>query len=104
MRKKIIHSGNELRNTHAGHEVNHIVNCVHALTSSTTVPDHVQRVVDWTDGILVVATAAGVGGEASVLGRKLTKKERHMQAFSLTVTQRLSRPLLSVLGRKLEER
>ena len=104
MRKNRIHSGNELRNTHAGHEVNHIVNRVHALTSSTTVPDHVQRVVDWTVGILVVAAAAGVGGEASVLGRKLTKKERHMQAFSLTVTQRRSRPLLSVLGRKLEER
>ena len=103
MRKKRIHSGNELRNTHAGHEVNHIVNRVHALTSSTTVPDHVQRVVNWTVGILVVA-AAGVGGEASVLGRKLTKKERHMHAFSLTVTQRRSRPLLSVLGRKLEER
>ena len=102
MRKNRIHLGNELRNTHAGHEVNHIVNQLYALTSSTTVPDHVQRGVDWTVGILVVA--AGVGGEASVLGRKLTKKERHMQAFLLTVSERRARPLLSVLGRKTEER
>ena len=44
-------------------------------------------------------STAGVVGEASVLGRKLTKKERHMQAFLLTVTQRRARPFLSVLGR-----
>ena len=44
------------------------------------------------------STAGVVGCEASVLGRKLTKKERHMQAFSLTVTQRQARPFLSVLG------
>ena len=51
-----------------------------------------------------VSTAGAVGGEASVLGRKLTKRERHMQAFSLTVTQRRAKLFISVLGRKIEER
>ena len=59
-----------------------------------------HRTVRWL--LFPSQTVAGVKQSKSEHGN--TKKEMHMQPFSLTVTQLRSRPLLSVPGRKKARR